>query len=100
MAFLANDKVTKMVYRLSPSGTSIEKSRDGGSIFVPVTAPEIVINDIKFFVLGALPSSGEFGNPQQPKVLIKIRGTAGTKEGSRTDFTIQTLISQRQLDNQ
>ncbi len=97
MAFLSNDKVNAIVYR--QSGATIEKSR-GGSGFVPVTASEIVIEDLDFFVIGALPSGSEGGSPQQPKVLIRIRGEAGTKEGTRTEFTMQTLVSQRQLDNQ
>ncbi len=96
MAFLSNDQTQSIVYR--KFGTTIEKSKDAGSTFVPVTAPEIVINDLKFFVLGALPSSSESGNPQQPKVLMKIKGTAGTKDGTKSEFTVQTLVSQRQLD--
>ncbi len=97
MAFLATDAVTKIVYRQTASGAGIEKSRDGGETFVPVTAPEITIQDLKFYVLGTLPSVSET-SPQQPKVLIRIRGVAGSKAGTMTDFTIQTLVSQRQLD--
>ena len=100
IAFLSNDKSTAIVYR--QTGTLIEKSR-GGSNFVPVTAPEIIIEDLDFFVVGARPSSSEIssgGTPHQPKVLIRIRGEAGTKAGTRTEFTMQTLVSQRELDNQ
>lgn len=97
VAFLATDGVTKIVYRQTGSGVGIEKSRDGGQSFVPVTAPELTIQDIKFFVIGALPSVSE-GSPLQPKVLIRIRGVAGSKEGTKTSFTIQTLVSQRKLD--
>jgi prepilin-type N-terminal cleavage/methylation domain-containing protein len=99
VAFLATDGVTKIVYRQTDNGvgTGIEKSRDGGQSFVPVTAPELTIQDIKFFVIGALPSVSE-GSPLQPKVLIRIRGVAGSKEGTKTSFTIQTLVSQRKLD--
>jgi len=96
MAFLSNNNTQIIVYR--KSGAMIEKSKDAGSTFVPVTAPEIIIDDLKFFVLGALPSSSESGNPQQPKVLIKVKGTAGTKDGTKSDFTVQTLVSQRKLD--
>lgn len=98
VAFLATDKTTKIVYRQTASGLGIEKSRDGGQNFVPVTAPEIRIEDLKFFVLGTSASVSETP-PQQPKVLIRIRGEAGSKEGTKTKFTIQTLVSQRWLDN-
>lgn len=96
MAFLANDGVTEIVYR--QTDTTIEKSTDGGLTYLPVTAPEISIQDLAFYVLGTLPSTSE-GTPLQPKVLIKIKGSAGTGEGEKTDFTVQTLVSQRQLDN-
>lgn len=96
MAFLSNNN-TAIVYR--QTGATIEKSSGGGG-FVPVTASEIVIEDLDFYVVGALPSSSEGGSPQQPKVLIRIRGEAGTKEGTKSEFTMQTLVSQRKLDNQ
>lgn len=89
-AFRANDGRV-IVYRLS--GDTIEKSTDGGGIFLPVTAEEISISDLTFYVLGAI-ASDDF----QPKVLIKIKGTAGVKNIDNTDFTVQTLVSQRQLD--
>lgn len=92
VAFLANDGITEIVYR--QTDTTIEKSTDGGLTYLPVTAPEISIQDLTFYVLGAVPS-----DTLQPKVLIKIKGSAGTKEGEKTDFTVQTLVSQRQLDN-
>ncbi|MBX4195658.1 prepilin-type N-terminal cleavage/methylation domain-containing protein [Candidatus Parcubacteria bacterium] len=91
IAFLANDGRI-IVYR--QSGTSIEKSTDAGLTYVPVTAPEITISDMKFYVLGA-----NAGEGLQPKIVIKIKGSAGTKAAARTDFTLQTLVSQRLLDN-
>lgn len=92
IAFKGNDGRV-IVYRLN--GTGIEKSTDGGSNFLPVTATEISISDLTFYVLGALS-----GDQLQPKVLIKIKGTAGVKDIDQTDFTVQTLVSQRRLDNQ
>ena len=99
VAFLANDGHTEIVYRSLPGSGNIEKSTDAGATFVPVTAPEITIEDLKFYVLGALPSSEEV-TPLQPKVLIKIKGSAGVKATEKTDFTVETLVSQRILDNQ
>ena len=93
MSFLTNEN-KQFLYRLN--GTRIEKSEDGGLSFIPVTAPEITIEDLEFFVLGA---GAAPTNTLQPKVFIKIKGYAGTKESSRTDFVLQTLVSQRELDS-
>jgi prepilin-type N-terminal cleavage/methylation domain-containing protein len=91
VAFRAVDGRT-ITYR--KSGSSIEKSIDGGATYTPVTAPEIAISDLTFYVLG----TGSQTPEQQPRVLIKIKGTAGVKDIDRTDFTVQTLVSQRILD--
>jgi prepilin-type N-terminal cleavage/methylation domain-containing protein len=90
IGFKANDGRI-IVYQLS--GDTIEKSTDGGGNFLPVTAEEIRISELSFYVLGATP-----GDDLQPKVLIKMKGTAGVKDIDETDFTVQTLVSQRQLD--
>jgi hypothetical protein len=73
------------------NGTTLEKSV-AGAPYVEVTAPEISIDDLEFYTLGTSKNDGF-----QPKVLIKIRSHAGTGRG-RTDFTLQTLVSQRVLD--
>ncbi|MBX4198987.1 prepilin-type N-terminal cleavage/methylation domain-containing protein [Candidatus Parcubacteria bacterium] len=99
VAFLANDRRTEIVYRSLSGSGKIEKSTDAGTTYVPVTAPEITIEDLKFYVLGALPSAQE-STPLQPKILIKIKGSAGTKASEKTNFTVETLVSQRVLDNQ
>lgn len=88
LGFLSSDNV-QIVYR--KNGTSLEKSTGNGS-YVVVTAPEVVIEDLTFYTLGA-----GTGNALQPKVLMKIRGTAGSGK-SQTTFALQTLISQRALD--
>lgn len=88
MSFLSseNDQIT---YRLA--GTSIEKQVNDGD-FVAVTAPELVLDDLTFYTLGA-----GTDNALQPKVIIRARGHAGNEKG-RSDFTLQTLVSQRRLD--
>lgn len=91
IGFLTSDGV-QTVYRRS--GTAIQKSINGGSSYTAVTAPDISIDDLTFYVLGAVTT-----DTIQPKVLIRVRGTAG--EGiSQTDFTLQTLVSQRILDRE
>ena len=94
ISFLASDGVTQVVYRLI--GNRIEKSIDGGTSYVAVTAPEIVVQNLTFYVVGAdrVPI-----NYLQPKVLIEIKGKAGAKTNTQTTFNLQTLVSQRVLDN-
>jgi prepilin-type N-terminal cleavage/methylation domain-containing protein len=53
-----------------------------------ITAPEITINNLKFYVLDAATS-----NNNQPRVIISVGGTAGTKVTS--DFNIQTTVTNR-----
>lgn len=91
VSFLAEDGTTQIVYEIN--GTEIDKSTDGGTTFVPVTAPEVSISSLTYYVTGATPSDAS-----QPKVLIKIQGYSGTSTAA-TAFTLQTLVSQRALDN-
>ena len=71
----------------------IEKSIDGGSSFLTISSPEIVIEHLCFYGEGLDPS-----DQIQPRVLITSRGYAGQKEKIRTSFNLQTTVSQRQLD--
>jgi prepilin-type N-terminal cleavage/methylation domain-containing protein len=79
------------IYRLN--GTQLEKSTDYGATYVGITSPEIVIEDVKFFVFG----SGT-GDDAQPRVLILVRGYAGGKPTAQSRFVLQTTISQRGVD--
>ncbi len=71
------------------------RSLDGKtSPAIPITAPEVMIEDVKFYVIGTQP-----GDILQPKVVIVVKGSAGaigTK--SRTTFYIQATAVQRELD--
>lgn len=92
IGFLSSED-TRIIYRLNNS--TIEKSVDGGSTFIPVTAPEITIESLSFYVLG---TGALAQNTLQPRVLITIKGYAGAKSNTRTEFALQTLVSQRTLD--
>jgi len=94
ISFLSNDGTQQIRYRLS--GTSIEKSINAASpsaIYTSVTAPEINIQSLTFYVTGATLDN------LQPRVVIMIKGSAGNKPSSQTEFTMQTAVSQRLLDN-
>jgi prepilin-type N-terminal cleavage/methylation domain-containing protein len=100
---LANQRT---VYEYVPSGTvnsgCITKSGTGGCIirsknggvFSSLTAPEVSITDMQFYVVG----SGS-ADTIQPRVIITIDGTAGgglIKES--TTFHLQATAVQRVLD--
>jgi prepilin-type N-terminal cleavage/methylation domain-containing protein len=88
ISFLSSEG-SQITYTLS--GTTIEKEVDGGG-FIPITAPEVIIDSLTFYTLGA-----GTGNTLQPKTTIRIKGHAGSDK-SRSDFILQTLVSQRLPD--
>lgn len=89
LSFLSSDNV-QTTYQLN--GTSIEKEVAGEG-FVAVTAPEVVIDSLKFYTLGA-----GTNNTLQPKVVIMVKGHAGDLTKGGSSFILQTLVSQRILD--
>lgn len=71
----------------------IEKSTNGGSSFDRVTDEDISIQYMRFYVTGA-------GNTDslQPKIILVMRGVAGSLEKVQTEFAIETSITQRVFD--
>lgn len=53
-----------------------------------VTAPEVDINQVKFVLRNT-------ADNEQPQVLMLVEGKAGGKEGTQSQFYLQSLISQR-----
>jgi len=82
------------VYRLT-TDNQIERSISGinDSEFSPVTAPEAVIEQLTFYVTGT-----ENNDNLQPRVIIIVSGYAQIDEKTRTDFNLQTAVSQRLPD--
>lgn len=62
-----------------------------------MTAPEVNITEMTFYVTGTAPDS--LNEHEQPQVMISIKGeaNAGARAGL-TQFQIQTAVSQRQPD--
>ncbi len=90
----ATQQSTRWAYRYNATNKSIEKSVNGGASFVAITAPEIQVDDFKFYVVGTTRSDSV-----QPRALIVVKGTAGDeKVGTRTTFSIQATAVQRLLD--
>ena len=78
----------------SPASKRLRKSEDGGMTFFPLTAPEVQIDDMKFYVVGS--SSGD---NQQPRLVMIMKGTAGgEKVKTLSNFNIQATAVQRLLD--
>lgn len=82
---------------------TMEYSFSGGRLYqrrfgtdpspVAITAAEISITSMKFYVIGSGSSDGK-----QPRVLITIVGSVGVGQ-SRSTFKIQTTVSQRSIDS-
>lgn len=69
------------------------RSKTGGSGRVAITAPEVSISDFTFYVVGTAT-----GDVTQPKVVIVVKGTAGSSLKTLSTFNIQATASQRTLD--
>jgi prepilin-type N-terminal cleavage/methylation domain-containing protein len=74
---------------------SIYKLTEGEIKAYPLTAPEITINKLDFYVSGTAHGTGQ--DYRQPRILIVIAGKYGGY-GSEANFSLQTLVSQRKLD--
>ncbi|OGG50407.1 hypothetical protein A2704_05725 [Candidatus Kaiserbacteria bacterium RIFCSPHIGHO2_01_FULL_54_36b] len=93
LSFKPNDpQEPRWFYRFN--GTRLERSTSNPVAYDAITAPEVSIEEMRFFVVGT-----DSGDTTQPKVVIVIKGSAGA-EGTtaRTTFHIQATAVQRVLD--
>lgn len=90
----SSDNTDQVVYRLN--GIQLERSLDSGATWVALTAPEVSIDSFSFHVVGAQ-SFSEAADTIQPRVLMRIRGSAPVPGGT-TDFNVQASVAQRILD--
>jgi len=78
---------------------STDGTQTGG---IPITAPEVSIDRVRFFVTGSCPARAGYScTPDniQPKVLVVIEGSAGTTKATiYTTFHVQATAVQRVLD--
>lgn len=85
------------VYSYDPTTKRLYKS-ENGSVPVPITAPEVSIEGLQFYVVGS--TRGCSVTPcdtVQPKLVAIITGTAGA-DRAKTSFHIQVTAVQRLLD--
>lgn len=85
------------VYSYDPTTKRIYRSINGKQA-VAVTAPEVSIDEMQFYVVGTT-RGGSPPDNVQPKVIIIIKGTAGAAgTKTQTTFSIQATAVQRVLD--
>lgn len=76
---------------IQPMTADGQCSSQPSSSFLSITAPEVEINKLRFFVEG----TGTGDCEKQPRVVILIEGVAGVREEEKSEFSIQTTVSQR-----
>ncbi len=76
------DRITYK-FRENLDGTGEITRQVEGDFEVPITAPEVRIKKLGFYT----------DNIENLRVLIAIDGVAGTKEKTKTDFSIQTTVT-------
>jgi type II secretory pathway pseudopilin PulG len=82
------------IYSFNPTSRRLERKEGVNATAYAVTAPEIEIDDLKFYVIGTTPGDGS-----QPKIVIVMKGTVGAdRVRTRTTFSIQATAVQRVLD--
>ncbi len=91
LAFLSKDDSTTWAYRLN--GSVVQQSKNGGSGFSDITAVNIVIDELRFYVRGAETGTGVGSEINHPYIVISLAGTVSNK--SSTSFRIQTTVTQR-----
>jgi len=91
---LGGDQVVTYAWYQTPQGTGqVRKQvtvngRTGD--WMAITAPEIDVEDLRFYVSGARTDDGK-----QPAVMMFIRGVASAGSDNIAPFALQTLVSQR-----
>lgn len=88
-----DDPADDWAYWYDSSTKRLYKSERGGASSVAITAPEVSIESLMFYVVGTARR-----DTTQPKVVITIKGTAGTQPRIQTTFSIQATAVQRLLD--
>jgi type II secretory pathway pseudopilin PulG len=76
------------------------RSRTGSfSDAVAITAPEVRIDDVTFYVVGTARGNSDLQDTTQPKVVIVVKGTTNTgNDRTETTFYLQATAVQRVLD--
>ena len=80
------------------SGTTLSAACSSSN-FIPITAPEVTIASLAFYVVGSCPASaGSCSDTFQPKVTVLVSGTIPVSAKLTTEFHLQTSVAQRIYD--
>jgi prepilin-type N-terminal cleavage/methylation domain-containing protein len=71
----------------------IERSIDGGNTWAAVTAPEVVITTMSFYLIGSAS-----GDAYQPKLTMEMYGYVQGSAGKKVPFDLQASVTQRVYD--
>ncbi|MES2006999.1 MAG: type II secretion system protein [Patescibacteria group bacterium] len=119
--FTSQDGTGSIVYAFDNSslcgqtGTTqgcIVRSTDGGTTYLPITAPEVIITSISgaspgltFYLRGSALGSATCGTPPvacnddiQPNVVITVTGYIQITPTQKSPFNVQTSVTQRLYD--
>lgn len=98
--FGSNSCAERERYVYSFSDGALWRSLDGGDTPASrITAPEVLIEDMQFYVVGSKPGNAAVPDTTQPKVVVVVKGTAGGQDARiRSTFNIQATAVQRELD--
>jgi prepilin-type N-terminal cleavage/methylation domain-containing protein len=73
----------------------LARSIDNGATWAAVTAPEVTITNVSFYLLGSGPTPGD---TMQPKLTMLISGDVSVTGARQTVFNLQTSVTQRLYD--
>jgi len=79
-------------------GGCIMRSLNSGVDFVSITAPEVDITDLTFYVVGSVAEFQSDPTTSQPKVVMTLMGEVPSGPSQVTDFSLQTTVTQRLYD--
>lgn len=73
----------------------LARSLDGGTTWAAVTAPEVFLTKVSFYLLGSVVGSGDL---MQPKLTVLLSGYVKVTGSRQTVFNLQTSVTQRLYD--
>lgn len=96
-SFLSADGL-QTVYKLGTTECSngvgcILRSQNGGATYSSITSTDIIVTKLTFYVKGSSTS-----DQVQPRVVVLASGYTTIKAGQKTEFNVQTSLTQRVYD--
>lgn len=71
----------------------ITRSIDGGVTYAPITSPEVIVTNLKFYLVG-----NSLVDNLQSRVFITLSGYVKVSSSQNSTFNLQTSITQRLYD--